>query len=238
MRVLQFLCYSKEPANIVDGAVYSQKDIEEIQCAGFVVVRTKVASYSGQHWHQHRWEHRREHKYLKTYLFEALRTEEASNKTEEIYRGLRARPSRLRRERFCLLSAIFESIIRISNFTYNLWHQRFWSTSDSIHRDHLVRPWVAIMDNCQSFSSKPKWIECQSLMCLMARRDIETLFERDWGCHSHWKLTVLKSVLRLKYCLSALYIGSLQMSHTGLLVSLRNVLLVFRKAILGLIRLT
>ena len=35
--------------------------------------------------------------------------------------------------------------------------------------------WVAIMDDCQSFSSKPKWMEreCQSLMCLMARRDIE-----------------------------------------------------------------
>ena len=31
------------------------------------------------------------------------------------------------------------------------------------------------MDDCQSFSSKPKWMEreCQSLMCLMARRDIE-----------------------------------------------------------------
>ena len=31
------------------------------------------------------------------------------------------------------------------------------------------------MDECQSFSSKPKWMEreCQSLMCLMARRDIE-----------------------------------------------------------------
>ena len=35
--------------------------------------------------------------------------------------------------------------------------------------------WVAIMDDCQTFSSKPKWMEreCQSLMCLMARRDIE-----------------------------------------------------------------
>ena len=34
---------------------------------------------------------------------------------------------------------------------------------------------VAIMDDCQSFSSKPKWMEreCQSLMCLTARRDIE-----------------------------------------------------------------
>ena len=31
------------------------------------------------------------------------------------------------------------------------------------------------MDNCQCFSSKPKWMEreCQSLMCLMARRDID-----------------------------------------------------------------
>ena len=31
------------------------------------------------------------------------------------------------------------------------------------------------MGDCQSFSSKPKWMEreCQSLMCLMARRDIE-----------------------------------------------------------------
>ena len=31
------------------------------------------------------------------------------------------------------------------------------------------------MDDCQSFSSKPKWMEreCQRLMCLMARRDIE-----------------------------------------------------------------
>ena len=31
------------------------------------------------------------------------------------------------------------------------------------------------MDDCHSFSSKPKWMEreCQSLMCLMARRDIE-----------------------------------------------------------------
>ena len=32
------------------------------------------------------------------------------------------------------------------------------------------------MDDCQSFSSNPKWMEreCQSLMCLMARRDIES----------------------------------------------------------------
>ena len=31
------------------------------------------------------------------------------------------------------------------------------------------------MDDCQSFSNKPKWMErqCQSLMRLMARRDIE-----------------------------------------------------------------
>ena len=35
------------------------------------------------------------------------------------------------------------------------------------------------MDDCQSFSSKPKWMEreCQSLMCLMVKRDIE--IERD-----------------------------------------------------------
>ena len=32
--------------------------------------------------------------------------------------------------------------------------------------------WVAVLDDCQSFSSKQKWMErqCQSLMCLMARR--------------------------------------------------------------------
>ena len=29
------------------------------------------------------------------------------------------------------------------------------------------------MDDCQSFSSKPKWMERECLMCLMARRDIE-----------------------------------------------------------------
>ena len=42
--------------------------------------------------------------------------------------------------------------------------------------------WVAIMDDCQSFSSKPKWMEreCQSLMCLMARRDIEIEMLSDW----------------------------------------------------------
>ena len=35
------------------------------------------------------------------------------------------------------------------------------------------------MDDCQSFSSKPKWMEreCQSLMCLMTRRDIEIEIE-------------------------------------------------------------
>ena len=49
-----------------------------------------------------------------------------------------------------------------NNMEENGWR---WKTSS----------WVAIMDDCQSFSSKPRWMEreCQSLIYLMARRDVE-----------------------------------------------------------------
>ena len=49
-----------------------------------------------------------------------------------------------------------------NNMEENGWR---WKTSS----------WVAIMDDCQSFSSKPKWMEreCRSLFCLMARRNID-----------------------------------------------------------------
>ena len=53
--------------------------------------------------------------------------------------------------------------------------------------------WVADVDDCQSFSSKPKWMKrrCQRLMCLnMARRDIEII------CYSPAGRSVLGKIVK------------------------------------------
>ena len=142
VRIFQFFCYSKGPANIVDGAVYSQKNI---------YIRNSVCSLcSGAYKSPH---------LLRILGKSGINIGDNINTLKHIFEAPKLKRLQTKRRIFTeVRSPSKPTIIRISNF--------------------ILKPMT------------PKILVNIST----------SLFERDRGCHRYWKVTVLKWVLKLKYC--------------------------------------